>query len=335
MNVLVTGGAGFIGSHFVKRLLKLSEVKKVINLDYLSYGVNSLCLESYASDERYTFIKGNILNEELLDSIFKKYNINKVVHFAAESHVDKSLVDLEVFFKTNVLGTQVLFESARKAWCLNNLKGVYSYKQDVKFLHISTDEVYGPIKKATIRFKEEAPLKPTNPYATSKASGDLIALMYSKNFGFPMTITRSTNNYGTNQFPDKLIPLMIIKVLRGEPLPVYGKGQEVREWLHVEDHTNILLNILVAGNNGEIYNIGSGIRKKNIEVVELITKIMGLSNSRITFVKNRLYHDRAYGIDDNKLSKQFGFKPKRNFQLELEKIISWYFRNEKWWSKFI
>lgn len=335
MNVLVTGGAGFIGSHFIKRLLELPAVKKVINLDCLIYGIDFFNLEHHASDERYVFIKGNILNKELLEYIFRKYNINRVVHFAAESHVDKSLIDLKVFFETNVLGTQVLFESAKKAWCLNNLKDVYHYKQDVKFLHISTDEVYGPIKRPAIRFTEKAPLKPTNPYAASKASGDLIALMYSKNFDFPMTITRSTNNYGTYQFPDKLIPRMVIKGLRDEQLTVYGEGKEVREWLSVEDHISILLDILVTGNNSKIYNIGSGVRKKNIEVVELIASILGLPKSRITFVKNRLCHDKAYGIDYRKLINQFSFKPKRNFKLEMRKIISWYSRNEKWWSKFI
>ena len=335
MNVLVTGGAGFIGSHFIKRLLELTEVEKVINLDCLSYGINSFCLEPYLADKRYIFIKGNILNEELLDYIFKKYNIDKVIHFAAESSVDKSLVNLEVFFRTNILGTQVLFERARKAWCLNNLKGTYSYKKDVKFLYISTDEVYGPIKRSLMRFTEEAPLRPTNPYATSKASGDLIALMYSKNFGFPVNITRSINNYGNYQFPDKLIPRMIIKGLRDERLSVYGKGAEVREWLHVKDHVDILLDILTVKNNGEIYNIASGVRKKNIEVVKLIATILGLPKTRITFVKNRLCHDKAYGINDRKLNEHFSFKPKRNFQSELEKIISWYSRNEEWWSKFI
>ncbi|WP_162473786.1 dTDP-glucose 4,6-dehydratase [endosymbiont 'TC1' of Trimyema compressum] len=335
MNILVTGGAGFIGSHFIKALLRNPQIKNVVNLDCLRYGNNLFSLETVKSDNRYSFIEGNITNKELVDEIFKIYKINKVAHFAAESHVDKSLVDFEGFIKTNVLGTQVLLESAKKAWLVNKEGDSWSSLGNKKFLHISTDEVYGPTNSFKILFDETAPLNPSNPYATTKASADLVALTYKNNFNLPLNITRSTNNYGIFQFPDKLIPKMIIKGLKGELLPVYGKGQEVREWLSVEDHVNVLVEILFDSHKGEIYNIASGIRKKNIEVVELIVRILGLPKSRITFVKNRLFHDKAYSIDDSKLNKLFNFEPNRSFQLEMEKIISWYCRNEKWWSKFI
>ena len=270
-----------------------------------------------------------------MDEIFKVYEIDKVVHFAAESHVDKSLIDFERFLKTNVLGTQVLLESAKNAWSINEGKEIFRYRRNTKFLHISTDEVYGTVNNSDVFFNEKAPLNPSNPYATTKASADLIALTYKNNFNLPLNITRSTNNYRTFQFPDKLIPKMIIKGIRGGPLLVYGNGEEVREWLCVEDHVNILLKILMDGNIGEIYNIASGVRKKNIEVVESIAHILGLPRNQISFVKNRLCHDKAYGIDDLKLVKQFNFKPKSDIHLELEKIVSWYSKNEKWWSQFI
>ena len=335
MNVLVTGGAGFIGSHFIKALLSHSNVKNVVNLDCLRYGNNLFSLKEAENNSRYSFINGNILDKDLVDEIFSAFQIDKVVHFAAESHVDRSLVDFQRFVKTNVLGTQVLLECAKNAWAINKKNVSYSYGPHRRFLHISTDEVYGSIEKGADFFNEKSPLNPSNPYATTKASADLIALSYMHNFNLPITITRSTNNYGSFQFPDKLIPKMIINGLIGEYLPVYGKGEELREWLCVEDHVSILLSILLDGFVGEIYNIGSGVRKKNIEVVESIATILGLPKSRISFVKNRLCHDRAYGIDDQKITKQFNFNPNRDFQLELEKIIYWYSKNKNWWSTFI
>lgn len=335
MNVLVTGGAGFIGAHFIKEILDNEKINKVVNLDCLRYGNNLFSLEKIKEDKRYTFIEGNILDSPLLDTIFKTYEISHVVHFAAETHVDKSLIAIDAFLETNILGTKNVLAAASNAWMLSEDKDSCIYRAGVKFLHISTDEVYGPSVSEKMRCDEDASLKPTNPYAASKASADLIARSYHKTFNLPLNITRSVNNYGRFQFPDKLIPLMIVKGLSGEGLPVYGNGMAVREWLHVEDHVQGLIKVLFEGSNGEIYNIGSGCRKRNIEVVETIANGLNLPKSQIVFVEDRLGHDLAYSIDDLKIRKELSFKNEKQFEPSLEALINWYRDNEKWWSYFI
>jgi len=316
MKILITGGAGFIGSNFVRYMLDKYSDYEIVNLDALTYCGNLENLTEIEDNHNYTFIKGDISNKELINEIM--VDIDYIVNFAAESHVDRSIEDPEIFIKSNILGTQVLLDAAKK----------YGIK---KFLQISTDEVYGSLNK-TGYFTEDTCLAPNSPYSASKAGADLMVRAYNETFNLPMNITRCSNNYGPYQFPEKLIPLMISNALEDEPLPVYGDGLNVRDWLHVYDHCTAIDLVLHKGKSGEIYNIGGNNEKKNIEIVKLILENLGKSESLIKYVKDRPGHDRRYAIDSTKIQKELGWKPKYTFETGISETIKWYLENEEWWK---
>lgn len=322
-NILITGGAGFIGSHFVKYMLQNTE-SHCINLDALTYAG---CLENLSDiehDPNYTFIKGDICDKSLLTALFEQHHIDTVVNFAAESHVDRSITEPDIFVKTNVLGTQTLLDCARAYWRTDrgNLHCT-TYEDGVKFLQVSTDEVYGALGKTGF-FTETTPLSPNSPYSASKASADLMVRAYHETFNLPVNITRCSNNYGPNQFPEKLIPLMISKAKQNEPLPVYGDGLQIRDWLHVTDHCSAIATVLEKGINGEIYNVGGNNEKANIDIIKLILKQLGKSEDLIQFVEDRLGHDRRYAIDNTKITTELGWKPKYTFEDGLMETVRWY-----------
>lgn len=315
-NFLITGGAGFIGSNFIRYFLKEHSDCSVINLDKLTYAGNLGNLKEVENDKHYIFIKGSICDRKLLEHVFSKYRIDYVVHFAAESHVDRSILSPEVFVETNVLGTQVLLDVARN----------YSVK---KFMQISTDEVYGELGE-TGYFTEGSPLSPNSPYSASKASADMLCRAYFRTYGLPVVITRCSNNYGAYQFPEKLIPLMILKASNNEKLPVYGDGTNVRDWIHVSDHCKAIDAVLHKGKAGEVYNIGSNSEKQNIEIVRLIISELGKSEGLIQFVKDRLGHDKRYAMDISKTSKELGWEPEYSFEEGIRETIDWYMGNMEW-----
>lgn len=327
-NILITGGAGFIGSNFVRYLI--NEDCNLINLDALTYAGNLENLSGTESKKNYTFIKGDICDKALIESLFDRYKIDTVVNFAAESHVDRSITNPQIFLETNVLGTQCLLETAKQKWKISP-QDKYSreYKEGVKFLQVSTDEVYGALGK-TGMFKETTPLSPNSPYSASKASADMFVKAYYETFGLPVSITRCSNNYGPYQFPEKLIPLMIINALGGKRLPVYGDGLQVRDWLHVSDHCTAIHTVLLKGKTGEVYNIGGNNEKTNIEIVKLILKELHKSENLIEFVKDRPGHDRRYAIDNSKITAVLGWKPKYTFEKGIAETIAWYLDNMKW-----
>jgi dTDP-glucose 4,6-dehydratase len=318
MKILVTGGAGFIGSNFVHYMLERYPSYKIINLDALTYAGNLENLRSIQENSNYTFVKGDITNSELVNSLFEQ-GVDTVVHFAAESHVDRSILEPDVFVKTNVLGTQVLLEAARK----------YDVK---KFVHVSTDEVYGTLGETGL-FTEDTPLSPNSPYSASKAGSDLLVRSYHETFGLPINITRCSNNYGPYQFPEKLIPLMIANALNDKPLPVYGDGLNIRDWLYVEDHCSAIDLVLHKGINGEVYNIGGNNERTNIQIVQTILRELGKPESLIQYVKDRLGHDRRYGIDATKITNELGWEPKHNFDTGIHETIRWYLDNQDWWKR--
>lgn len=326
MKLLVTGGCGFIGSNFVRYVLRKHPDWLVINLDKLTYAGNLKNLEDVADNPCYKFVKGDIADHELVDKLFAEEKPDAVVNFAAESHVDRSILDPSPFIETNIKGVQVLLEAARK------------YKVH-RFLQISTDEVYGSLGE-TGTFTEESPLRPNSPYAASKAAADLLCRAYHKAYGIPVIITRSSNNYGPYQFPEKLIPLMIRNALRGESLPVYGKGENVRDWLYVEDNCRAIDLVLQKGRVGEVYNIGGGCEKKNIEVVELICEYvaseLGKSADKlkelITFIKDPrgAAHDFRYALDCTKIKEELGWEPRVKFKEGLRRTVEWYLGHQDW-----
>lgn len=320
-NILVTGGAGFIGSNFVHYMLNKHSDYRIINFDSLTYAGNLENLTAIESNPRYVFVKGDICNKEELTNTFREYSVDTVVHFAAESHVDRSILGPAIFVQTNVLGTNVLLDVARES-------GVE------KFLHVSTDEVYGSLG-ATGYFTEETPLHPNSPYSASKASSDLLVLAYQHTFGFPGIVTRCSNNYGPYQFPEKLIPLMIANALNNKPLPVYGDGLNVRDWLYVEDHCSALDVVLHKGVIGDVYNIGGHNEWKNIDIVKLILKDLGKSESLINYVKDRPGHDRRYAIDATKIKNELGWVPAHKFENGIQETIKWYLHNRQWWERII
>jgi len=331
-NVLVTGGAGFIGSNFIHYLLENTEYF-VINLDALTYAGNLDNLKDIENNERYLFIKGDICDKIIVSDIFKKYDIDTVVNFAAESHVDRSIDNPQIFLITNILGTQNLLECAKNYWKVNYLdKYSKEYKIGVKFLQISTDEVYGALGK-TGMFTETTPLSPNSPYSASKASADMFVRAYYETFGLPINITRCSNNYGPYQFPEKLIPLMINNCQNNKPLPVYGDGMQIRDWLHVRDHCSAILAVLHNGKIGEIYNIGSNNEKANIEIVKLIISILGKSETLINYVQDRLGHDKRYAIDNTKITSQLSWKPLYTFENGIRETVKWYLDNKEWMSR--
>ena len=317
MKLLVTGGAGFIGSNFVRHIIKKYNNYSVVNLDLLTYAGNLENLDDIKDFPNYKFLKGDITDEKLIDEITA--DMDAVINFAAESHVDRSIEGPSVFVKTNVLGTQILLESAKK----NKVR---------RFIQISTDEVYGSLGE-TGYFSENSPILPNSPYSASKAGADLIARSYFKTYGFPVIITRCSNNYGPNQFPEKFIPLLITNAFEGKELPIYGDGLNVRDWIHVKDHCEAIDVVLHKGKEGEVYNIGGNCERKNIEIAKLILNKTGKDESLLKFVKDRLGHDRRYAIDSTKIKNETGWGPKYNFEDGISDTINWYIENRVWWLK--
>jgi dTDP-glucose 4,6-dehydratase len=329
-NILVTGGAGFIGSNFVKMMVEKYPDYNIINLDALTYAGNLENLSDIDAVSNYTFVKADIRDREVIEQIFKTENIDMVVNFAAESHVDRSIEEPEVFLTTNIIGTQVLLDAAKKYWKINpDDKYCKEYKEGVKFLQVSTDEVYGALGE-TGMFVETMPLMPNSPYSASKASADMIVRAYNETFGLPMNITRCSNNYGPYQFPEKLIPLMINNCLKEKDLPVYGDGMQVRDWLHVSDHCTAIDVVLHKGKDGEVYNIGGNNEKANIEIVKLLIQTLGKSEDLIKYVKDRPGHDRRYAIDNKKITTELGWEPAYTFEQGIQETIQWYLDNTKW-----
>jgi len=328
--VLVTGGAGFIGSNFVKMMLSKHPEYKIINVDALTYAGNLENLTDIDSNKNYFFIKTDIRDREAIGKIFDENEIDLVVNFAAESHVDRSIEDPEVFLTTNIMGTQALLDTAKKYWKVNpDDKYSNEYKEGVKYLQVSTDEVYGALGE-TGMFVETMPLMPNSPYSASKASADMIVRAYSETFGMPVNITRCSNNYGAYQFPEKLIPLIINNCLNGKDLPVYGDGMQIRDWLHVSDHCEAIDTVLHNGTPGEVYNIGGNNEKANIEIVKLIISNLGKSEDLIKYVKDRPGHDRRYAIDNTKITTELGWKPAYTFEQGMKETIQWYLDNTGW-----
>ena len=328
--ILVTGGAGFIGSNFIFYILEKYDDVTVVNLDSLTYAGNLITLAPIAQNPRYRFVKGDICDRALACKLFHEFRFDTVINFAAESHVDRSITDPDIFLKTNVMGTQVLLDAAKSSWNLEpNNKYSQQYAEGVKFLQVSTDEVYGTLGKEGF-FTETTPLAPNSPYSASKASADFIVRAYHETYGLPVNITRCSNNYGPYQFPEKLIPLMIYNCLNDKPLPVYGDGLQIRDWLYVEDHCSAIDTILHKGKVGEVYNIGGNNEKANIEIVKLIISALGKDEKLIQYVKDRPGHDRRYAIDNTKITSQLGWVPKYTFEEGIEKTIEWYLSNQEW-----
>ena len=333
--ILVTGGAGFIGSNFVKLMIEKHPEYKIINIDALTYAGNLGNLKDIHGNPNYEFIKVDIRNREKIEVIFKNNEITSVVNFAAESHVDRSIEEPEVFLTTNIIGTQVLLDTAKKYWKVSPKdKYCKEYKAGVKFLQVSTDEVYGALGE-TGMFVETMPLMPNSPYSASKASADLIVRAYNETFGMPVNITRCSNNYGPYQFPEKLIPLMINNCLKEKDLPVYGDGMQVRDWLHVSDHCSAIDTVLHKGIDGDIYNIGGNNEKANIEIVKWIIATLGKTEDLIKYVKDRPGHDRRYAIDNTKITTELGWDPAYTFEQGMKETIQWYLNNPKWIENII
>lgn len=324
MKLLVTGGAGFIGSNFVQYMVNNYPEDTIVNLDALTYAGNLESLKPVEDKTNYRFIKGDISDRAFIMELFEKESFDVVINFAAESHVDRSILDPEVFVKTNVLGTLVLLDASKKF-------------QVKRFHQVSTDEVYGdlPIDRTDLFFTEETPLHTSSPYSSSKASADLFVLSYYRTYGLPVTISRCSNNYGPYHFPEKLIPLMIIRALNNEKLPVYGNGSNVRDWLHVKDHCSAINLIIRNGKPGEVYNIGGHNEKTNLEVVKAILQILGKPESLIEYVTDRPGHDLRYAIDPRKIEEELGWKPEFRFETGLKQTIDWYLANKDWWERII
>ena len=322
--ILVTGGAGFIGGNFVHYMVDKYPNYMIVNLDALTYAGNLETCQPVEGKPNYKFVKGDIADRDFIFDLFEKEKFDIVVNFAAESHVDRSVTDPEIFIKTNVLGTQVLMDASRAY-------GVERYHQ------VSTDEVYGdlPLDRPDLLFTEETPLHTSSPYSASKASADLLVFAYHRTFGLPITISRCSNNYGPYHFPEKLIPLMISRALNDEQLPVYGNGENVRDWLHVYDHCAAIDLILHKGKVGEVYNVGGHNERTNLEVVKTILKALNKPESLITYVKDRPGHDLRYAIDPQKLENELGWKPTYNFDTGIQQTIEWYLNNKQWWENII
>lgn len=325
-NILITGGAGFIGSNFVKYMLNKYEYN-IINLDLLTYAGNISYLDEVSHLEKYKFIHGDIRDKDLLKNIFLEHNIDIVVNFAAESHVDRSITEPEIFISTNIMGTQILLDVAMNFWKENKEdKNDRTFKEKVKFVQISTDEVYGDIEGGGF-FTEKTPISPSSPYSASKASSDLLVNAYFRTYGLPINITRCSNNYGPHQNREKLIPLMITNCIENKKLPVYGDGKQVRDWLFVEDHCSAIDDVIHKGKIGETYNIGGNNEVENIEVVKKIIKYLGKNENLIDYVKDRPGHDRRYAIDNSKITHNLDWKPKYKFEEGLKNTIDWYVKN--------
>lgn len=319
--ILVTGGAGFIGSNFVYYMLGKYSDRRIVCLDALTYAGNMETLEKAMKNKNFRFIKGDITDRAGVYKLFEEENFDAVVNFAAESHVDRSIEEPEVFLKTNILGTQVLLDACRK----------YG---NIRYHQVSTDEVYGdlPLDRPDLFFTEETPIHTSSPYSASKASADLLVSAYYRTYKLPVTISRCSNNYGPYHFPEKLIPLMITNALYGKNLPVYGEGKNIRDWLYVEDHCKAIDMILENGRIGEVYNIGGHNEKTNLEVVKTVISILGKDESLITYVKDRPGHDMRYAIDPTKIKNELGWYPETSFDDGIRKTVEWYLSNKEWWE---
>lgn len=324
MKILVTGGAGFIGGNFVHYMLKKYPNYEIVCLDNLTYAGNLSTLESVMENSNFTFCKGDIADSKYIDKLFSEHKFDIVVNFAAESHVDRSIENPQIFLQTNVIGTGVLMDACRK----------YG---NIRYHQVSTDEVYGdlPLDRPDLFFTEETPIHTSSPYSSSKAGADLLVLAYYRTFGLPVTISRCSNNYGPYHFPEKLIPLMISRALDNESLPVYGNGLNVRDWLYVEDHCSAIDLIIHKGKIGEVYNVGGHNEKSNIDIVKTILKLLGKSEDLITFVADRKGHDMRYAIDPTKIHNDLGWLPETKFEDGIKKTIDWYLNNQKWWKDII
>lgn len=324
MTILVTGGAGFIGSNFIFYLLKKYPAYRIVCLDKLTYAGNLSTLSSVLDRPNFRFVRLDICDREGVFRLFEEERPDIVVNFAAESHVDRSILDPGIFLQTNLLGTAALMDACRKF-------GIRRFHQ------VSTDEVYGdlPLTRPDLFFTEETPLHTSSPYSASKASADLLVLAYHRTYSLPVTISRCSNNYGPYQFPEKLIPLMIINALHEKPLPVYGTGENVRDWLYVEDHCKAIDLIIHKGREGEVYNVGGHNERTNLDIVRLICKALGKSESLITFVADRKGHDMRYAIDPTKIHTELGWLPETKFEDGIQKTIQWYLNNKSWWQEII
>lgn len=358
MTYLITGGAGFIGSNFVKRMLATHPEAKLVIFDALTYAGNLGTLAEELKDSRVTFVKGDICDKNITEKVFSDHQIDYVVNFAAESHVDRSIENPQLFLQVNILGTQNLLDTARKFWTIGKDENNYPiWREGVKFLQVSTDEVYGSLGEEGY-FTEETPLDPRSPYSAAKTGGDLIVKAYGETYKMPINITRCSNNYGPFHFPEKLIPLIIRNILAGQQLPVYGDGSNVRDWLYVDDHCKAIDIVLHKGRVGEVYNIGGHNERKNIEIVKLVIKtihdimekepkyrdvlkkkdvaadgsidISWINNNLISFVKDRQGHDQRYAIDPAKISNELGWLPETTFDNGIVKTIYWYLDNQTW-----
>ena len=324
MKILVTGGAGFIGSNFVYYMLKEHPDYDIVCLDLLTYAGNLETLEDAMKNPKFKFYKGDIADRDFVFDLFGKEKFDIVVNFAAESHVDRSIENPGIFLRTNIMGTQVLMDASREY-------GVKRYHQ------VSTDEVYGdlPLERTDLFFTEETPIHTSSPYSASKASADLLVLAYNRTYGLPVTISRCSNNYGTYHFPEKLIPLIISRALNDEDLPVYGKGENVRDWLYVEDHCSAIDKIIHFGRVGEVYNVGGHNERQNIEVVKAILRELGKPESLIKYVSDRKGHDLRYAIDPTKIETELGWSPTVLFDDGIKKTVQWYLDNRSWWENII
>ncbi|CCL00723.1 TPA: dTDP-glucose 4,6-dehydratase [Clostridioides difficile] len=322
--ILITGGAGFIGSNFVHYMLNKYVDYFIVNLDLLTYAGNLETLIEIQDNSNYKFVRGDISNREQMYKLFEEERFDIVVNFAAESHVDRSVENPDLFIKTNIIGTQVLLDASIKY-------GVKRYHQ------ISTDEVYGdlPIDRKDLFFTEQSPINPSSPYSASKASADLLVSSYYRTYGLLTTISRCSNNYGPYHFPEKLIPLMILNALENKQLPVYGNGENVRDWLHVYDHCTAIDLIIHKGNIGEIYNIGGHNERSNLEVVKIILNLLGKSEDLISYVNDRPGHDLRYAIDASKIQNELGWKAKYDFDFGIKETVKWYIENESWWKSVL
>lgn len=320
-NILVTGGAGFIGSNFINHILDERDDYNIVNLDKLTYAGNLENLKESEGKKNYHFIKGDITNPEIVSYIFEKYDIKYVINFAAESHVDRSILGSGIFYTTNVIGTNVLLEASRRF-------------EVEKFLQVSTDEVYGSLGRDGL-FTEKTPLSANSPYSSSKAGADMMVQAFYHTYGMPVVITRCSNNYGPFQFPEKLIPLMIINALGDKKLPVYGDGLNVRDWIYVIDHNKAIDLVFEKGRSGQVYNIGASNEMPNIEIVKLILKHLGKTEDLIEFVKDRPGHDRRYAIDSSKIQSELGWRPEYSFEDAISHTIDWYLENKNWWVRII
>ena len=321
MNIIVTGGAGFIGGNFVHMMVNMYPEDHIICVDALTYAGNLETLAPIRDKENFTFVKADIADRKAIYDIFEKHNPDVVINFAAESHVDRSIENPEVFLHTNVIGTAVLMDACRKY-------GIQRFHQ------VSTDEVYGdlPLDRPDLFFTEETPIHTSSPYSSSKASADLLVLAYYRTYGLPVTISRCSNNYGPYHFPEKLIPLMITNALENKQLPVYGKGENIRDWLYVADHCEAIDLIIRKGRVGEVYNIGGHNERTNLSVVKEILSILGKDESLIQYVTDRPGHDLRYAIDPTKISNELGWLPKTSFEEGIKKTVQWYLDNEEWWQ---